>query len=217
MAIAFNATSSGSGNTNPWSFNHTCSSLSGRFLFVATSASSGAGPTGVTYNGSAMTLVATVGAGSTRFWYLANPSSGTNSLSFAGATTNMQAVAASYTGSSGTGNPEATTNTDTASPATTVTNSVTTLTDNSWVIGLGCYSSFANNLVAGAGATERIKQASGPDGEAIGIFDSNSPKTPAGSYSMTLNASAGSGRMVLYNFALKIETVGNSSILMALL
>lgn len=203
MAIAYDAQSSGTGSANPWTWSHTCSGTE-RFLVVAIT-SSGIAGTAVTYNGVSMTLLATVGIGVTKFFYLSNPASGTNTISVSGSSSGQQGCAVSYTGVDPTGNPSVTSLTDSGAATTTITNSINTTVDNSWVIGMGEYENInLVSLVASTGATQRVNLASDfGTGYAIGIFDSNGPKTPAGSYSMTLNVSGLSGRMILWNLALK--------------
>lgn len=148
--------------------------------------------TSVTYNGVAMTLVQklTTAAGSgQRYGYqYILPNAPTGSHTVAITCTNihlLQGGSASYATASTTGQPDnQTTNSATGTSCTTA---LTTIADNAWVVLFeGGYNS-GNMPVAGAGATLRIADAVNGS---WGIFDSNGPKTPAGSYSMTTTRSS---------------------------
>jgi len=140
--------------------------------------------TGATYNSVAMTLLNKQGVGDRweYFFYLLGPATGAhtftitaiNNPSFIGA------VAASYTGVAQTGQPDASTMNNGASPLTTT---LTTVADNSWTI-LAARSTAA--LSAGTGSTQRQLWSN----STFGLYDSNGPVTPAGSYGMTVSAAA---------------------------
>lgn len=139
---------------------------------------------GVTYNGTAMTLLDKQGPGNRwiYFFYLLNPDSGTHNVVITATLSGyILAVAADYTGVSQTGQPDATTKGTGLSGAYTGT--VTTTANNSWgILMFGGYS--GTSPLAGSGSTRRAYD--GVFGT-IGLFDSNGPKTPAGSFSMTAN------------------------------
>lgn len=202
MAIAYDATSNGSGGSS-YSFSHTCTG-SNRILIVTTSTGASSGTSTVTYNGVSLTQQASRNGGYHQIWVLIAPATGTNTIQITTAGANGQAVATSYTGVAQTGNPEATNGANSGSAVTTINSSVTTLTDNAWVIASCSYDSFPNSQNAGTGSTQRaVRSASLSGGQSIGLYDNGSAKTPAGSVSMTVNASAGSGIMDIYQMALK--------------
>jgi len=103
MAIAFDATSSGSsGGASSITFAHTCTG-SNRVLFVTVIGEVIPSITGVTYAGVAMTQVgSSVSGGGSRsihLFYLDNPASGANNVVVSSSPSGfMSAVSSSYTG-----------------------------------------------------------------------------------------------------------------------
>lgn len=214
MAIAFdNATSYNGGSGT---FSHTTSSSPGAYMCVLTSAAT----TAVSYNGVSLTLTTSYSwsFGTLKVWTLAGPSSGANNVSItAGGSTNV--VVATYTGLDTT-QPEASANNQVGNGNTSITSSVTTLTNNAWVLGFCIYSTSSNNQNAGTGATKRISIAGSPSGDSpsLGIYDSNGVVTPAGSYSMTMNASSGSGPWATVMYSVIAPTTnGGAPLLMNLI
>lgn len=191
MAIAFDATSlSTAQTTSPITWNHTCTG-SDLILWVGfgLGGTSSDNVTGITYNGTSMTLgtkVQTPLDSWIYLYYLIAPSSGTNTVSVSvSSAVDTKCGASSFTGANQTGQPDATT-TNTGSSVTTLATNITTIADNSWVVGV----SGASNLTlsAGTGVTSRSGQV--VQGVVWLLGDSNSAKTPAGSYSMTFNDSS---------------------------
>lgn len=78
------------------------------------------------------------------------------------------------------------------SAATSYSGSLTTVTNNSWVVMLGACE--GGNIAASTGSTLRQKNLSTLSS---GIFDSNSAITPAGSYSMEFTCSLGDNSMFM--------------------
>lgn len=190
--IAFD--SSGGGLTTTLgnlTFSHTCSGTD-RILFVGCwGGQSGktAGITGVTYNGVAMTeILSTVPTGPTvliqKLFYLVNPSTGTNNVVVTRTGTGIYTWghSVSYTGASQTGVPDA--SSVTTNTGTSITGTVTTVADNSWLVGFVTDEGSAT-LTAGAGTVKRNDQVGWS-----AIADSNSAKTPAGSDSLVISSSA---------------------------
>ncbi|MEK9206858.1 MAG: hypothetical protein AAB922_00095, partial [Patescibacteria group bacterium] len=108
------------------------------------------------------------------------PATGANDvvLSRTGRTSRMTGVAASYTGSKQTGQPDAAT-TNTATSVTSITTSVTVVASNCWLI-----MAFDNNAeVPTAGAGTTIRQAGS---DASGLADSNGT-VGTGSQSLVIN------------------------------
>lgn len=220
MAIALDATSapttSGGGVTS-LNRNHTCSG-SDRILWVgAITVSSGAvAITGITYNSVAMTKVTSVnpqGNWELSLWYLVNPATGTNTITATAASNVVNYIrlsSASYTGASQTGVP------DSSNSATGVTTSrtvsTTTVADNCWVVGHGMTG--AGNIVPSTGLTTRSEVDSGSGSSVLG--DSNGPKTPAGSYSMTFTTASDSTGLIVASFAPSVAASNNSNFLMLL-
>ncbi len=195
-AIAFDASSGTtivSASSVTWS--HTCTG-SDRILFVATYGNSGFTEfTGITYNGVSLTFIASEQYGErASLWYLINPASGTHDIVISAPTSRpMGGSASSYTGARQSGGLDASiTNLTTGSPITTT---LTTVADNSWTV-VGATANWSG-LTAGSGSTVRNTQNSG----SLGIFDSNGPKTPAGSTSMTLSAGNNYMATVMVSFA----------------
>lgn len=202
MAIAFDtSTQSSTVSTGTTiTLSHTCTGTNG-ILFVGVSGIIGDVLSGVTYGGVAMTQTAKLQVPADRYVYLyhlVNPATGANDIVATNTITlnNAFIFGASYTGAKQTGQPDAT-NTNSAVAATTLATSVTTVADNCWVVGM--FGSSNVVFSAGTGVTERQNKTAGL---ASLIGDSNAAKTPAGSYSMTVNCT-GSANMaaLLASFA----------------
>jgi hypothetical protein len=178
---AFDAVVNGAVNVSSWS--HTCSG-SQRLLVVFTDGPSGA-VTGVTFNGVALTNIASatianaVTGRTLQAWYLINPASGAHTVALSGPlTTNYIGISQSYTGCNQTSQPDAVHATGNSGTATSRTETVTTVADNSWLV----FATDTNggNSSAGTGAVRRSASAS----FAFETFDSNGPITPAASASI---------------------------------
>lgn len=166
--------------------------------------------TGVTYNGVSLTAEHTftspISDGnqySTSILKLTTPASGTHNLVFSvsGGLAGGYAVA-TYTGARDIEDWEDNySHTDGPPPAntqvTTLSGTITTLTDNAWTILFAVGSGTAPQLFsAGSGTTHRTS-ASGVDFTMTGILDSNGAVTPAGSDTLVCNYSSGVGFLVL--------------------
>ena len=158
-AIAFDAKSSGSGsNVTSVTVSHTVSG-SNTILFVSVGTKDGGGGaavSGVTYNGVAMTNITTQNISSAYYqdlWYLINPSTGTNNIvaSFGGVSADQAVVsAASYTGVLQI-SPLTTANTNQNSSANSLSSTVTTSVDNSFVVSSVAFDGDGSNQPAVAG------------------------------------------------------------------
>lgn len=202
MAIALDTSASSSASsTTSHSFSYTCTGsdllLWVYIIFFQTSDVLST----ITYNGVAMTQVGTqssAGAGTRLYSYvLANPATGAHNVSCTwSGTDSPQFRVASYTGCKQTGIPDASLTFDDEADANGDTESVTSIADNCWHI-CGWGNSSCSTWNAGSGST--LRQAS----SCIGLFDSNGPKTPAGSYSMSVNLTAGTTKWygVMASFA----------------
>lgn len=185
-AIAFDATSEAhdtSGTVSSLTFSHTTSGTN-RILFVGFFAGVTDIITGVTYAGTAMTLVNKIQAPGGRWAYLYRlvaPASGANNIVIsASGNTAFGAAGASYTGAAQTGQPDAS-STNTTSASTSFTESVTTVANNAWTV-LSLRDENGSALTAGGGTTIRQNAAVG-----YSFSDSNGPKTPAGSTSLSVS------------------------------
>lgn len=208
MAIAFDAVTKGFiGTAASGSFNHTCTG-SNLYLFVLT------GPfiTSVTYNSVAMALLTSYvplpGPPSVKVWGLANPATGTHAVAVTNTSNPYEEnpVAVSYSGVDST-QPEAYNTTDGGSSSSyigSITNTVTTLTDNAWLsMFVRGNNNFGRNFTAGASTTLRQTGACSLSADADGVFDSGGVKSPAGSYSLAANWSSSTGRMASVIYSLK--------------
>lgn len=200
MAINIDATSAP--NTTAWqaglsaqSWSHTCSG-SDRCLLVGVTIYHSAARTvsGITYNGVALTKIAGITAAlegnqqDCELWYLANPTSGTNTITVTlSAAANFWApLAASYTGVDTAAAIDANnTGQNTSNSTNAPTVSVTTVADNDWLVGFAW--SRAGVPSASTGTIDRIRNT----GTWCALSDSNGAKSPAGSYNLAWTASSG--------------------------
>lgn len=204
MAIALDASSHSrvSGATS-LTFAHTCTG-SQRALVLSVVGETTDVITGATYNGVAMTLVRK-GASGGRYlyaFYLNAPATGANNIvvSASGAAF-IEGNAASYTGVSQSGQPEASSVFAGSTGATSFATSVTTVTANAWVVlaALGQ----AGTITAGSGTTLRATDLVG------GILDSGAAIATPGS--TTLNHNQASSNAI-GGIALSLAPGGSGSI-----
>lgn len=188
------------GNVSPgtsltWS--HTCAG-GGRLLLVFMRGGNGEGDkvTGVTYAGVAMTKLGstvTVGGGSNQVmsgYYLINPAIGANNVVVSLSSGYIQAASVSYKNVRQTGFPDSI-NTNSATSASSLTVSTTTVKNNCWTVLFGKGSS----ITAGTGSTSR-----GVNSDTR-IFDSNGVITPAGSTNMSFTNSVDDVGGIIVSFA----------------
>lgn len=201
MAIAFDAFSNGGSTTvsSTLSWSHTCSGTD-RGLVVISNYGAGTLPSSVTYNGVAMTQINT-NTSRTAFYFLANPASGSNTvaINYFSSGVAIQGIAASYTGVSQTGNPEA--NALATNGGGSLASSVTTLKNNSWVIGVAL--SEDSGVSAGSGTTLRGTGTTA-GGKTLYAFDSGSAVTPAGSKTLNMTTTGGGFQNVFFVGSFKL-------------
>jgi hypothetical protein len=165
--------------------------------------------TGCTYNGVAGTLIDKAQATGGRWTYLfrwiealsQTIASGSNTIQASASSTHyLFGCAVSY---SGVGSIGATAKDQTSSSQTSLTQSVTTTTANSWVV-TGASGSLG--VAAGTSATLRAKYAafSSP-----GLFDSNGTVS-VGSNSMTINSDGAAAALAMVMAEVKEATAGSS-------
>lgn len=141
----------------------------------------------------AMTQIDKIASGSEEvyLYYLIAPDSGTVNVKATFSTSVISRLHVStYTGANQSGVPDAESKSTAVNGATA---SVVTIADNCWTV---LFARGAATVVAGAGSTERPNAA----GSSSAFFDSNAPKTPAGSTSMTYT-DTGSGAYIMASFA----------------
>ena len=193
-AIAFDATSingSVETSTSSFSWSHTVTG-SNTILFVGTFGPANADgdlENGVTYANVAMTKAGTGVPTSGRYsylWYLVNPASGANTVvvNWDSSVSAMSGTAASYTGVLQTSPVEATSSA-TTNTNKTATGTVTTISDNSWVV-FSARNENDQTATAGASAFMRTQQVDG----AVYFADTNGPITPAGSTNMSMSVAS---------------------------
>jgi hypothetical protein len=188
QAIAFVGAADG-GNvttTSAMTWSYTCGSGSNRLLVVGVLGDATSDfISGVTYGGVSMTLAGSHQADAQRWSYLfflLNPASGANDVVVSASTpTSMFSGAADYIGVKQSGQPDASALGESDFSATSLTTSITTVVDNDWVVLFENGFSSSNPPSADTGDILRVVDATFG---AWGLFDSNGPVTPAGSYSM---------------------------------
>lgn len=191
MAIAFDASSTattGSYSTS-MSWSHTCTGTgtTGVLMVSVMELGDGVAPsvvTGITYNGVALTKVnsAVQGTVQAELWYLKAPATGAHTIAvtFGGTNNGWQhGVAGSYTGVDQTTPIEAN-NTGTGG-TTSVSSSVTTLTNGAWVVdAFGKYDT-AGTPSPGASQTQRARASGGSSGWGVWVGQSSQSQATAGS------------------------------------
>lgn len=210
MAITYDSSASGSVGVNTTgTFSHTVSG-SNRYMLVVTS-----GCDSVSYAGVSMTLlrtyVPTVSGGGTppppvQLWGLANPNTGTNNVSITNTslTRGVSACSISFAGVSST-QPNALNDVDTGiNLQSALSATVTSVVDNAWVVGFYTGSeNIGRNFTAGSGTTLRQTVANTLSYNATGILDKGAATTPAGTVTLNVNWSSGTGRIATILYALE--------------
>lgn len=199
MAIAFDASSGGSstnGTDTSLTVSHTVTGSNAILVVQMGTIVNSPGSevlTGITYGGTALTQIAKVQSGTlvsplfqdcwTYLYYLANAPAGTANIvaSFTAGGSNTLS-AESLTGTATT-SPIDASNTGSTTDGSTLTVSVTTVTDNCWTVG--GYAGF-QALSSSSGMSLRDQQ---PASHRSGIGDSNGVIHPAGSTSMSVTES----------------------------
>lgn len=192
--IAFDASSQGSALPgNSVTFAHTCSG-SDRILIVGITSNNADVITGVTYNGTAMTLAKkSTFAGPTMYlYYLLAPDTGANNVvvSASGAGEYIRVSSVSYTGVQQSGQPDATD--EESASATSVTSSLTQAVTHAWQIGL-VQGGHDGTVTAGSGVGSIRRTVTGGYNS---IGDSNA-RTSVGTQSMTWNQGGSAGFQAL--------------------
>lgn len=163
---------------------------------------------GVTYNGVAMTTVVgnlnDSGDFGMNMWYLINPSTGANNIILtATASDGLAACATSFTGAKQSGQPDAT---GSAGPTTTdnFSQSVTTVADNCWIV----WGFYEGSGAATTGANTTVRQQE-LVAYGVGIADTNSAQTPAGSKTLNLTKAGARWLGIMASFSPSLPATGN--------
>lgn len=201
MPIAFDAAGGSVGSAAPGvataSHTHTMGTVSNGIAFLGVYNQNTGGLSSVTFGGNAMTLIGSrtdSGGNMVYLYVILSPTSGANTVSVTRSTTTnyMFLLSASYSGAAQTTTADATTSGN--ATATSLTGTLTTIADNCWTIMIA--NAANDSQAAGAGSTRRVNSAGYQ-----GLFDSNGPKTPAGSTSMTVTSSNGQYVYFMASFA----------------
>jgi hypothetical protein len=156
-----------------------------------------------TYNGvsASLTNKTTTSGGNNRMQYsyiLPSPATGSHTVSWPSTTNHFLLMGVgTYTGASTSGQPDAHSATNSGADSASFSSSLTTVTDNSWVI----VCSGTNTMAAGAGVTQRAI-----DGmyDTWVLGDSNGVVHPAGSYAFTTTGNSSIGYWIVDgNIAIK--------------
>ena len=208
MAIAYVATSQGRAiSATSLTVSHTIASGSDRALITAVECQTGDNITGVTFNGTSMTQYVKVNSTVASFWnylyVLAAPAVATaNIVISASGSRTIIGLSANYTDVNQT-TPLNVSNSNIAT-SSSFTVSLTTTTDNSWLIGTA-RNNAAGTQSAGSSTTYRNNN-SGDVG--YQLYDSNGAKTPTGSYSLNVSFTTSSLYCML---AAAINPVGSTT------
>lgn len=193
-AIAHDASSTSTNQTNVSSFSwsHTTSGAD-RVLIVGVSmfdiTDSDRTVTGITYNSVAMTNIREDDNDtddiSTSIWYLINPATGSNTIEVTLNGTNIGVIggAMSFTGVDQSAPIEAN-NGDTTAAGTSLSTSVTTVTNNAWVVDTVAHfnSDIIGAITAGGSQTEAWEESSGSQRNGAGSY--RGPESPPASTAM---------------------------------
>jgi hypothetical protein len=190
------------GSTNSLTYNFSIGGVSNRLLVVGVVGDLVGGNddiTSVTYAGNAMTLLAKKVSGCAAqdrmayFYYQLNPTTGSNNVVISSTASHyLISGAGEWDGVLQSGQPDAQITNCAAGAASSLTTSVTTITDNSWPI-LFAAGGFQDVPSAGTGDVMRASDVALAE---WGLFDSNGQVHPAGAYSMTTTTSPSSNNII---------------------
>jgi hypothetical protein len=215
MAIAFDTSTSGFGDTSPVTVSHTCTGSNLLLVVAITIYDVTDKVTGVTYNSVAMTRLNVIGPSVTSslrsyLYYLLGPSTGANNVVVSlSSAENCYVAIGSYTGVKQTGFPDATNTGSATFSSAELTVAVTTVLDNCWLVG--SWYSGGSGCTAGAGTIVRR------NGD-CSLLDSNGATTPAGSDSLKGTYGAGSSDvgMIVASFAPAADATGHQKNMLTL-
>ena len=189
---------------------HTCSG-DDRILVVGGFANNTAGDLTATYNGVAMTEIASRNDSGSRIttFYLVAPATGANNivLSWSGSAAVLRVSGSSYTGAAQSSQPDSSaTGADATSPFQI---STTTIADNCWVVGY-LRDTGGNAMTVEAGTTNRAGSGTSADV----LCDNNAAKTPAGSVTLGCTSIGSSGAQIIASIAPALPATGFKNLLL---
>ena len=200
MAIAIDATTAvtATNSSTTHTFSHTCTG-SNLILWVAAGASAG-DPSGVTYNGVAMTKVNSVNLQSSwvALWYLVAPATGANNVIVTAASGSVTGGAMSFTGAKQTGVPDSqAADSSQTIGVTSYSRSTTTVLDKCFTVASGRANGGAT-LTGGTNTT--VTQ---PEVAALGnyMIRSTAQHTPAGTATLNVTSASQDFFSVIASFA----------------
>lgn len=208
MAIAFDASATGSASSTSLTYAHTCTGSNGLLVVGVRNGSDVNFPTGVTYAGAAMHLAGQTSNGGTSYamYFIAPPATGTNNvvISFAGSES-ISGFSNSYTGLKTTTTTDGVqTNTATG---TTGSISVTSTADNCW--GFLIVGDNGSGIVTMSNFNQRYHPSNG-----FVAGDTNGVIHPAGSITFNVaDSSTGNMSMIAATFAPFIASTVNGNFL----
>ena len=176
MSIAYDATSGGNGTGTSLTYAHTCSTGDDRILFVGINITDNTDSvTGVTYAGSAMTLV-NKRSGTNAFlylYYIIAPATGANNVVVStSASKQIVAVGSSYTGAAQTGQPDSSATVKNTS-GTSLVLQTTVVASNCWLVCIKAETA-PNTLTNGSIRTGQINgTANGDSNATVGTGSQN--------------------------------------------
>ena len=203
MAIAFDASSNRpegtvTGTPPVYSWSHTCTGSNLVLVVgIVTRDLTDADrlTASITYNGVSLTKIREddnlTDDNTTSLWYLLNPATGANTIEVTGNSSSITSaigMAVSLTGVAQSGQPDAN-NGNIYSNANSITDSVTTVADNCWVVDAVCLDG-PQTLAVGSGQTQRENVTSTASS---GGMSTEGPKTPGGAVAMEWNDNGEAG------------------------
>ena len=199
MSIAFDSVSSLDATTTSLSYSHTCTGLNRVLIIFVKVFDTTDRVTAVTYNGVSATLIDSRQDANSRWSYayrLVAPATGANNVVVSlSASVGVAAISQSYTGCSAIGVPDSFTTT--VASAAGVSMTTTTVADNAWLVS---FYGGGRSLSAVSGGVERRYH--GGVGDQLYSYDSNAPKTPAGSISITATQASSPSTYVTFSISL---------------
>lgn len=215
MAIAFDAKSQAGPFTSGATQSVTQTCTGSNLILIAGVTYTGS-ISAATYNSVAMTLLAarTINGQNYAMYYLVNPSTGSNNLSFTSSGVVLGLVGASYTGAKQTGQPDSTNNSQTAGSSATVTDTI--INTNCWLIGIGGaqgtgFSTFSS------GDTERTQVVDAPNDWGLDISDKNGVvSVGSNSLSWSANSAGATGGIVMGLLATDSALPANGNMLLVM-
>ena len=204
MSVAFDAVASADATTTSLSYSHTCTGDNRVMLVLVKIFDTSNLVTGVTYNSVGATLIDSRQDASNRWSYvyrLTAPATGANNVVVSlSASTGVAAISQSYTGCTQTGVPDSFTTAVANVAAVSMT--TTTIANNAWLVS---FYGGGRSLSAVSGGVERRYQ--GGQADQLYGYDSNGPKTPAGS--ITISATQASSPSSYVTFSVSLAPVAS--------